>query len=68
MKVTTAPQSRFGWEGQKLEYVVKAEGATELAVPKEGVDGLEVRILDQRQVDGGVEARVAVEVAKPVFF
>lgn len=68
MKVTTEPRSSFGWEGQNLEYVVKAEGCSELAVPKEGTDGLNVRILDQKRVGDGVEARVAVEVAKPVFF
>ncbi len=67
MKITTAPAGRFGWEGQTVEYVVKAEGATQLLAP-EKVDGMQVRILDSRQVGGGVEARVAVDVTSPVFY
>jgi hypothetical protein len=68
MKATTVPASRFGWEGQTLEYVVKADGATTLAVPAKREDGLTVRILDTRQVGDGVEARVAVDVTGPVFY
>jgi hypothetical protein len=68
MDITTTPASRFGWEGQTLEYVVKAEGASEVSAPEKCADGLKVRILDQRQVGGGVEAKVAVDVASPVFF
>jgi hypothetical protein len=68
MKVTTVPASRFGWEGQTLEYVVKADGASELRVPEKKEEGLDVHILDTRQVDGGVEARVSVEVTGPVLY
>ena len=31
-------------------------------------EGLQVRIVDTRQVDGGIEARVAIDVAGPVFY
>ena len=68
MSVTTVPASRFGWEGQTLEYVVKVDGASEVSAPKENEEGLKVRVLDTRQVDGGVEARVAVDVTAPVFY
>jgi hypothetical protein len=68
MNVTTSPASRFGWEGQTLEYVVKADGASEVSVPEKGTDGLRVRILDTRQVGDGIEARVAVDVAGPTFY
>ena len=68
MKTTTTPASRFGWEGQTLEYVVKADGANELRVAEKSVDGLKVRILDTKPVADGIEARVAVDVAGPVFY
>ena len=68
MTTTTMPQSRFGWDGQTLEYVVKATGATELRVPEKTEDGLNVRVLEQHKVGDGVEARVAVDVASPVFY
>ncbi len=68
MKTTTMPASRFGWQGQTVEYVVKAVGATEILGPTESVDGLHVRVLDTRQVEDGVEARVAVDVAGPVLY
>jgi hypothetical protein len=68
MKITTAPASRFGWQGQTLDYVVKAEGASAITAPAKAEEGLRVRVLDTRQVDGGVEARVSVEVTGPVFY
>lgn len=68
MATTTSPASRFGWEGQTLEYTVRADGVTEVSAPTEGTEGLKVRVLDQRQVGDGVEARVAVDVEKPTFY
>lgn len=68
MDITTSPASRFGWEGQTVEYLIKADGVTEFVAPKECPDGLTVRILDTRQVGDGVEARVAVDVAGPVMY
>jgi len=68
MESTTMPASRFGWEGQTLEYVVKADGADEISVPAKTEEGLQVRILDTRQVGDGVEARVAVNVTGPLFY
>jgi hypothetical protein len=68
MKITTEPASRFGWQGQTLEYVVKANGAREVSAPEKCADGLRVRVLDTRQVGDGVEARVAVDVVGPVFY
>ena len=68
MSTTTMPASRFGWEGQTLEYVVKVSGATDVSAPKEATDGLRVRVLGTQKVGDGLEARVAVDVAKPVFY
>lgn len=68
MSGTTTPSSRFGWEGQTLEYTVRAAGANDLTVGGGCPDGVKVRILDTRPVGDGVEARVAVDVAKPVFY
>lgn len=66
MKVTMSPNSRFGWEGAPLEYVVKADGASELRL-KQGLDGCEARLTNVRKTADGVEARVRVEVAKGAF-
>lgn len=68
MEITTSPASRFGWEGQTLEYTVRAEGAREVTVPENLEKGLEVRVLETRAVGDGVEARVAVNVADPVLY
>ncbi len=67
MKITTSPTGRFAWEGQTVHYVVKAEGAAELSVAEEVPDGLQAKITAVRQVPGGVEADLAVEVRDPVF-
>jgi hypothetical protein len=68
MNVTTAPAGQFGWEGQTLHYVVKADGAKELLGPSDTIEGMEVRITGTRQVGDGVEAQVEVHVSKPVFY
>ena len=68
MKVQTVPAGRFGWEGQTLEYVVKAKGASELRAPAQCEDGLKVRVIDTKQLADGIEARVAVDVAGPVLY
>ena len=62
MKVTTQPSCRVGSEGQTLQYVVRADGASELAVAEGCPDALKVRIVETRQVSGGIEADVQVEV------
>lgn len=68
MKTTTLPASRFGWEGQTVEYTVRADGATELVAPATCPDGLKVRVLDSRRVGEGLEARVAVAVAPGTLY
>jgi len=68
MNVQTVPAARFGWEGQTLEYLVKAKGASELSAPAKCEDGLQVRVIDTKQVADGIEARVAVDVAGPVLY
>jgi len=68
MDVKTVPAARFGWEGQTVEYVVTAQGAAEIAAPATDEEGLRVRVLSTRQVEDGVEARVAVDVADPVLY
>lgn len=65
---TTTPASRFGWPGQTVEYTVKVDKASELLPPATAEEGLEVRILDTRQVGDGLEARVAVDVTDPVLY
>ncbi len=67
MRITTVPASRFAWEGQTLQYVVKAEGATEVSVPEKCADGLRAKVTGMRQTGDGVEAHVQVEVRDPVF-
>lgn len=68
MKVTTSPSSHFGWEGTSLDYAVKAQGATELRLPKQSIAGIDARLTDVRRTADGVEARIHVEVAKGAFF
>jgi len=68
MSTTTMPASHFGWEGQTLEYTVKADGASEIAIPGTLPDGVRVRILDTHQTGNGLEARVVVDVTKPIFY
>jgi hypothetical protein len=62
MEITTSPVCKIGWEGQTLRYVVKAEGATEIAIGEFCIDGVEARITDTRQVPGGIEADLVVQV------
>lgn len=68
MNVTTIPASRFGWPGQTVEYIVRADGADDLVAPKTCEKGLSVRVLDSRQVGDGLEARVAVDVASGAMY
>lgn len=68
MNITTSPKARFGWPGQTLEYVVKADGVTALSSPAHGEKGLRVRVLDTRPVGDGIETRVAVDVADGAFY
>lgn len=67
MKVTTAPAGQFGWEGQTLHYVIRADGATELKVP-EAKKGLDIRVFNVRTTGDGVEASVDVSVTSPEFY
>ena len=67
MKITTEPAGRFGWQGTTLEYVVKAQGASELSLPEEGPDGVRMRLTDMRQVGDGLEARLVVDVRDASF-
>lgn len=63
MKITTAPCCKVGWEGKTLHYVVKAEGASEVLVPKDACkDGLEFTVTGTRQTADGVEADLQVRV------
>ncbi len=62
MEITTTPICRVGWQGETLHYVVKAEGATELVIGEHDMEGVDARITGARQVEGGVEADLAVEI------
>jgi hypothetical protein len=62
MKITTTPVCRVGSQGQTLRYIVKAEGATQVLVPENGVKGVQVRVTDTRQTGDGVEAQLQVKV------
>ena len=68
MSTTTQPTSRFGWQGQTLEYVVKVDEAAELVPADAGTDGIAVRVKDVTKIGDGLEARVAVDVVGPVFY
>ena len=62
MQITTEPSCRVGWQGSTLDYVVKAEGASEIAVPENNMQGVRVRVTESRQTDTGVEALLTVKV------
>ncbi len=62
MQVTTVPASRFAWRGQTVTYVVRADGASEVRLPEERVQGLEARLTRTDRVGNGVEARLAIAV------
>lgn len=62
MEFTTKPCCRVGSEGQVLRYTVSAQGATDIAVGEGCPETLRVRVADTKQVAGGVEAAVEVEV------
>lgn len=68
MEITTSPGARFGWEGQTLEFTVSAQGASGVSAAKETPDGLQVRVGEVRQVGGGVQADVTVEVRDGAMF
>ena len=68
MEITMTPICRVGWEGATLHYVVKAEGASEVRVPENGVPGVDVRVADTRQVGDGVEAQLEVKVLDSTLF
>lgn len=61
------PAGRFGWEGQTLHYVVKADGAAELKAP-EAKKGVEITLSSVRKTGNGVEAQVDVAVTSPEFY
>lgn len=69
MKITTKPAFRFGWQGATLDYVVKADGVTELRVPEQNLPAcggdkvpLRAQITDVQRTDTGVQAHVKVDV------
>jgi hypothetical protein len=68
MEITTMPTCRVGWQGSTLNYVVKAKGASEVLVPENGMDGVEIRVVDTRQTADGVEARLAVKVVNSELY
>lgn len=62
MEITTSPVCRYGWEGQTLRYLIRADDATELRVTEDCSEGLRVRVAETRQVGNGIEADLEVEV------
>lgn len=62
MEITTNPVCRYGWQGQTLRYVVRAEDATEVLVAEECAEGMRARVVETRQVGNGIEADLEVEV------
>jgi len=68
MEITTTPICKVGWEGQTLTYAVKAQGATEILVPDNDAKGVSIRVLDMQQVQGGVEAKLEVEILDSSLF
>jgi hypothetical protein len=68
MEITTVPSCRVGWQGQTLRYVVRAEGATEVLAPDNDMEGVAVRVTGTRQVDGGVEADLTVDVLDSTLY
>jgi hypothetical protein len=68
MEITTAPSCRVGWQGATLHYVIKAQGASEVLVPENGMKGVQVRVTSTRQVGDGVEAQVALKVLDSTLY
>ncbi len=68
MQIRTEPSCRVGWQGSTLDYVVKAEGATEIVVPENDMKGVRIQVMDMRQVGTGVEARLQVEVVDSALY
>ena len=62
MQITTSPSCRVGWQGSTLRYTVKAQGATEVLVPRQATNGMQFQVTNTEQVPGGVEAEVLVKV------
>lgn len=67
MKTATIPASRFGWQGQTLEFMVKADGAQQIEAPAETA-GMRVEVVDSKQVGDGIVARVAVHVVDSSYY
>jgi hypothetical protein len=67
MKVTTSPGFRFGWEGTSVEYVVKADGASELVLSPKKLEGADARLTDIRKTENSVEGRVLVDMRESSF-
>jgi len=68
MHITTEPSCRVGWQGATLDYVVKAEGATEIVVPENDMKGVRVQVTDTHPTDTGVEALLKVEVLDSTLY
>lgn len=68
MEITTTPSCRVGWEGATLHYVVKAPGASEVLVPANDMQGVQVRLGEVRHVGDGVEAQLAVKVVDSTLY
>lgn len=74
MEIKTSPAFRIGWQGSTLDYIVKAEGATELRLPEQDLQAcgsakvpLHARLMDVARTDQGVQARVRVDVRDSAF-
>jgi len=68
MEITTTPTCRVGSQGQTLQYMVKAKGASEIVVPQNDNEGVRISVADMRQTADGVEARLDVEVLDSTLY
>lgn len=68
MEITTNPSCRVGWEGQTLQYVIKATGASEIVVPANDNESVRINVADMRQTADGVEATLDVEVLDSTLY
>ena len=62
MQITTTPSCRVGWEGQTLQYVVKAQGANDIVALENEMEGVRVQVANVQPTADGVEAVLQVEV------
>lgn len=67
MQIQASPGFRFGWQGTTVDYVVRVHGASELALPKQDLEGAQAQLTDVHRTADGVEGRIQVAMHDASF-